>query len=85
MYCDNKGLTLLADFLSGDAYKNVMFLSVEYFARYTGNGANPYHPIAKPLKLCINGPDICKKPLTGRGKCAILDGYKAVTKTCPGG
>ena len=29
-------------------------------ARPTGNGAKPYHPIAKSLKLCINGADICK-------------------------
>ena len=53
-------------------------------ARPTGNGAKTYHQKAKPLKLCINGPDICKKPLTVRRKCAMLIGYKAVMKTRPG-
>ena len=72
-------------FAIGFAYQKIASVWGLAMASGIGGWVEPYHQKAKTLKLCINKPDICKKPLTDRGKCAMFIGYKAVTKTCHGG
>ena len=52
-------------------------------ARPTGNGAKTYHQKAKPLKLCINGPDICKKTFDSPKKMCYVNQVQGSDEDTP--